>query len=407
MRILAIANIVPLHDRSAGWFRFYQMLRILAREHEVHLHPSEFEWQLRQYGQEDTKRYTHELESTGVHVTSGKWGDLVRFIRSHPVDIAFFEHYATVKHIVDQIRFWQPHARVIIDTIDVAYHRLASKAKLTGSHQDERLAQKVKAEELSAYTRSDVVIGISQVEAALLKEASPGLRVEVIPLVFATRPLQKLERERARDLVYVADFAHEANVDGILHFCTHVLPLIRQELPDVRLRVVGHSPPADVKAQSGPNVEILGFVPDISEVYQSSDVAIAPMRFGGGLKGKIAEAMSFGLPVVTNSACLVGFGLSPGVNVLVGDDPNAFADAVVSLLCDEALYLKISENGWRFVNANFSEEVVAAKLKDLLERRHEYLPKKLTLGKRVAWNTRVLMERRLLWRFRAGGLDNR
>ena len=407
MRILAIAHLVPLHDRSAGWFRFYHMLRIMAREHEVLLHPLEFESQLGYYGEHDTDRYTRELESTGVHITSGKWRDLSRFIRSQPVDIAFFEHYATVKGIVDQVRFWQPQARVIVDTIDISYHRLSSKAKLTGSQEDVQLARKVKAEELSAYARSDLVIGISEVEAALLKKAKPRLRVEVIPLVFAMRPLQKKQRETARDLVYVAHFEHDANVDGILHFSTHVLPLIRQELPDIRLRVVGHSPPAEVRALAGPNVEVLGFVPDISEVYRSSDVAIAPMRFGGGLKGKIAEAMSFGLPVVTNSACLVGFGLSPGVNVLVGDDPKAFASAVVGVLRDTALYQKISLNGWQFIKANFSEEVVATKLNELLERRHQYRPKKFPLGKRVAWNARIFMDRHILWRFGGRGLDSR
>lgn len=405
MRILAIANVVPLHDRSAGWFRFDRMLRIMAREHEVHLHPSDLEAQLRYYGEHDIHRYTQQLESTGVRITSGKWSDLYRFIRSQPIDIVFFEHYATVRRVVDQIRFWQPHARVIVDTIDVAYHRLFSKAKVTGRQEDVRLAQKVKAEEFSAYARSDLVIGISQVEATLLKTANPRLRVEVIPLVFAMRPLQKRQRQTARDLVYVAHFEHDANVDGILHFCTHVLPLIRQELPDVRLRIVGHSPPAEVKALAGPNVEVLGFVPEISEVYESSDVAIAPMRFGGGLKGKIAEAMSFGLPVVTNSACLLGFGLSPGTNVLVGDDPSAFAAAVVGVLRDTALYQRISLNGWQFIKANFSEEVVATKLKELLERRYEYRPKKLHLGKRVAWNAWFFMDRHLLWRVRGGGVE--
>jgi glycosyltransferase involved in cell wall biosynthesis len=405
MRILAIANFIPLHDRSAGGFRFYRMLSIMAREHDVLFHPTDFEWQCGHYGEHDVDRYRRELEGTGVRVTSGKWADLYRFIRSQPVDVAFFEHYATVKRIIDQIRFWQPSARVITDTIDVAYHRLSSKAKLTGKQEDVRLAEKVKAEELSAYARSDLVIGISEVEAALLKSMNPGLRVEVIPLVFAVRSLEKQQRETARDLVYVAHFEHEANVDGILHFCTHVLPLIRQELPDVRLRIVGHSPPAEVKALGGPNVEVLGFVPDISEIYRSSDVAIAPMRFGGGLKGKIAEAMSFGLPVVTNSGCLVGFGLSPGMDVLVGDDPVAFANAVVSLLRDKALYEKISLNGWQFIKANFSEEVVAAKLNELLERRHQYRPKKLALGKRVAWNARLFMERHLLWRVRGGGIE--
>jgi len=407
MRILAIANVVPLRDRSAGWFRFYHMLRILAREHDVYFHPSEFEWQRGYYGEEDTKRYTRDLESTGVRVTTGEWGDLYRFIRSQPLDIVFFEHYASVRGIIDQIRFWQPHARVIVDSIDISYHRLYSKAKLTRNQEDVRLAQKVKTEELSAYARSDMVIAISQVEAALLTKESPGLRVEVIPLIYTMQPFQQRERETTRDVVYIAHFDHEANVDGILQFCTHALPLIRQALPDVRLRIVGHSPPPEVKALSGPNVQVLGFVPDISEIYQSSDVAIAPMRFGGGLKGKIAEAMSFGLPVVTNSACLAGFGLSPGMNVLVGDDPSAFADALVSVLTDKALYQKISENGWQFIRANFSEEVVATKLKQLIERRHEYRPKKLTLGKRFAWNARFFMDRHVLWRFGGRGLDSR
>ncbi len=407
MRILTVANVIPLHDRSAGWFRFYHMLRILSREHEVHLHPLDFEWQLRYYGEKDTERYTRELEHIGVRVTTGKWSDLRDLIRAQPLDLAFFEHYSSVRDIVDHIRFWQPHARVVIDTIDVAYQRFYAKAKLTGDPEDLRFAEKVKGKELSAYARADLVIGISQVEAAVLAQANPGLRIEVVPLIFETPPLQRVKRAMPRNLVYVAHFDHEANVDGIVHFSAHALPLIRKEVPDVRLRVVGHSPPREVKALSGANVEILGFVPDIGEIYRSSDVAIAPMRFGGGLKGKIAEAMSFGLPVVTNSACLQGFGLSPGTNVLVGDDPNAFANAVVSLLRDEALYLKISENGWRFVKANFSEEAIAAKLRELIEGRHEYLPKKLAIGRRIAWNARFLMERHLFWRFRGSGLDTR
>ena len=407
MRILAIANVVPLRDRSAGWFRFYHVLRILAREHEVHLHPSDFEWQRRHYGDEETNRYAQELEREGVRVTTGEWSDLARLIRSKPLDIAFFEHYASVRGPIDQIRFWQPGARVMVDTIDVAYHRFAAKARLSENEDDLRLAQKVKVVELAAYAQADVVIGISEVEAALLKNEIPSLRVEVIPLIFAMQPLPTQWREAPRNLVYVAHFDHDANVDGILHFCANALPLILEQMPDTRLRIVGHSPPPEVKALAGPNVEVLGFVPDIGEIYRSSDVAIAPMRFGGGLKGKIAEAMSFGLPVVTNSACLVGFGLSPGENVMMGDDPAAFANAVVNLLRDRALYQKVSENGWQFVKKNLSEEVVATKLKQLIERRNQYQPKKLPLGKRVLWNARFFMDRHVTWRFGGSRLDSR
>src|SRR5438045_9395 len=138
MRILAIANTVPLRDRSAGWFRFYHILRILSKEHEVHLHPLDLEWQVRNFGEVDIKRYTRELEHMAVRVTTGAWRDLRDLIRSQPVDLVFFEHYATVREIVDHIRYWQPHARVVIDTIDVAYQRLYAKAKLTGNQEELR-----------------------------------------------------------------------------------------------------------------------------------------------------------------------------------------------------------------------------------------------------------------------------
>ena len=405
MQILAIANFIPMQDRSTGWFRFYHLLRVLAEKHEVVLHPFDLEWQCKYHGKEAICSYQDELENLGVRITTGKWVELNRLMRAARLDIVFIEHYTAAKDFLDHVRFWQPKARVIVDSIDIAFNRLSSKAMLTGRPRDLQLAQTVKVEELSVYSYSDIVIGISHADKALLENENPNLRVEVIPLIYATPSLQRTKATSGRNVMFVGNFEHDPNVDGIVYFCTHVLPLIQSQLPDIRLRIVGESPPEVVRALAGPNVEVLGYVPDIRAIYESSDVAIAPMRFGGGLKGKIAEAMSYGVPVVTNSIGLEGFGLSPGKDVLVGDNPADFAHAVVGVLRDANLYQVIREGGWNYVRAHFSEDVVARMLNDVLIRSQRYPAKKLGMGKWVRWKATHLLEKHVFWRFRRSALQ--
>jgi glycosyltransferase involved in cell wall biosynthesis len=151
---------------------------------------------------------------------------------------------------------------------------------------------------------------------------------------------------------------------------------------------------------AAPGIEVLGFVRDIDAVYASSDIFVVPMRYGGGLKGKIVEAMSRGLPVVTNTICLEGFTLVPTKEVLVGDSPLAFAAAVLTLLRDSTLYQSLREAGWNHVRAHFSEEVVATTLREVLVRSRDVSPRKLRFIKRLAWSIKACLDRYVWWRFR-------
>lgn len=402
MRILAIASTIPMRDRSAGAYRFFSLLELLAKRHEVHLHARTLDWQRRQFGPAEVEAQIRMLTQCGVRVTDGSAGNLTELLRSGAIDVAFLEHYQTARQIViDLIRLHQPEARVLVDTVDVAFNRLETKARLTGLDEDRRLAGKVKREELDAYARADLVIAISPSDAAILKAANPRLHVDVVPLIYRMQTLAGgPPRPLRRELMFVADFIHDANVDGIRHFCGEVLPLIVSELPDVRLRVAGASPPDEVRALAGPNVEVLGFVQDLVAVYRSTDVSIAPMRFGGGLKGKIVEAMSFGVPVVTNIVSLSGFDATPGKDVMVGDNPPAFAQAVLALLRDDDLYQQCRVNGWHFVNANYSLDGVARLLDELMARIPALPVQQLPLVRRFAHATQVAVERHFAWRFR-------
>jgi glycosyltransferase involved in cell wall biosynthesis len=100
-------------------------------------------------------------------------------------------------------------------------------------------------------------------------------------------------------------------------------------------------------------------VADIHSFWQRCRVLVAPIRFGAGVKGKIGEAMSYGLPVVTTSIGAESFGFTPDHDVLISDEPAAFAGSVVRLYSQKELWEKLAENGRRHIEKYFTPEVVA------------------------------------------------
>jgi glycosyltransferase involved in cell wall biosynthesis len=142
--------------------------------------------------------------------------------------------------------------------------------------------------------------------------------------------------EPADDLVFTGSMDWEANADGIGWFLDRVWPLILEVRPDTTLGVVGRNPPhwlVRVCQQAG-GVTVTGRVPDVRVYMRGARVFIVPIRFGGGTRIKIYEAMAMGLPVVSTSIGAEGLGLEAGRHVLLADRPEAFAGSVVELLED-------------------------------------------------------------------------
>src|SRR5581483_10434832 len=98
----------------------------------------------------------------------------------------------------------------------------------------------------------------------------------------------------------------------MIYFTSAILPKIVDAVPDVKLRIVGNAPPEEIVRLASQHVEVVGYVPDTKPYLQKSVISVAPLRFGGGMKGKVGEAMSYGLGVVTTSFGAEGFGLTAG-----------------------------------------------------------------------------------------------
>ncbi len=123
------------------------------------------------------------------------------------------------------------------------------------------------------------------------------------------------------------------------------MPHVREALPGVTTYIVGSNVPGNVRALAADDFVVTGYVPDVTPYFTGCRVSIAPLRYGAGVKGKINLAMSYGLPVVATTPSIEGMSLVPERDVLVADDARAFADAIVRLYHDEALWNQLAAGG--------------------------------------------------------------
>jgi hypothetical protein len=175
----------------------------------------------------------------------------------------------------------------------------------------------------------------------------------------------------------VGGFRHPPNADAVLFFCRQVLPLVRRALPDVTVTLVGDAPPKEVRALSSPAITVTGWVPDVEPYLASHCVAIAPLRYGAGLKGKIVQAMGAGLPVVTTTVGAEGMELLHGGTALIADSPEGFAEAIARLCTDQDLHARLSRNGVAHARARWDPGEVTRRLLETMARLPTLRPKRL------------------------------
>jgi glycosyltransferase involved in cell wall biosynthesis len=261
-----------------------------------------------------------------------------------------------MREFLPLLRKHAPQAQVVFDTVDLHYLRERRGAQLANDAAMLRTSEATKARELDLIARSDVTLVVSEAERALLATDAPDARVEVLSNLHQLAGPGRSFAER-EDLVFVGGFRHPPNVDAVRWFAQEAFPRGRARLPGVRFHVIGSHVVAEIEALAAlPGVVVHGHVPDITPYMDGCRIGLAPLRYGAGVKDKVNLSMAHGQPVVATSCAVEGMHLEPGRDVLVADDAQVFADAVVELYEDEALWNSLSRNGLRNVAEHFSPD---------------------------------------------------
>jgi sugar transferase (PEP-CTERM/EpsH1 system associated) len=213
------------------------------------------------------------------------------------------------------------------------------------------------------------VIAVSEADAKTMRELYGVSRVAAVPtgvdVAFFTPPV---EAQTATDLVFVGSMDWMPNVDGVVWFVREVLPLIRKKIPECSLDVVGRTPGREVTelAEGDSRIRITGTVPDVRPWLWESKMAIVPLRIGGGTRLKIYEAMAAKTAVVSTTIGAEGLDIAPGENILIADEPEAFAEACVRLISDPAERRRLADAAWQHVEAKHSWEAAAVEFERAL-----------------------------------------
>jgi GT2 family glycosyltransferase len=231
-------------------------------------------------------------------------------------------------------------------------------------------AIKMEAHERSIIERSAFAFTPSTCEAEHIRKAYGVETVGVLPLgVLREPPRPRDAPPEGADVLFVGGMAHGPNPDAVEWFLDRVWPRVAEARADARFLVIGADAPDDLLERADPRVEFRGAVSDaeLVEAYRTARVAVAPLRFGAGVKGKTIEAMRHGAPLVGTRIAAEGL---DGVESVLEptDGADAFADRILALMADDALWSKVSAAQQRYLMRNFAESVCLERLRDGLDR---------------------------------------
>lgn len=362
MRILWVKAGKLLPVDSGGKIRSYNILRQLARNHEVTF--------LSYYGGALDSTYEREIlrelpHAHTIHTaaldrgTAAQSLDYVRrLFRSTPFAVSKFTHpdvqrlvAAWLKErkfdlaVCDFLSASRNFPDVLATPTVLFQHNVESvlwqRMALTESNPVKRLVYKIEAGKMTRYEQRTLgkfhhVIAVSENDRQEMLKMAPTCSISVVPTgvdtaKYAIAPPSAVTSPR---IVFTGSMDWEPNIDAVAYFCQDIFPKVRAEFPSAIFQIVGRNPYPRVKQLACDSVEVTGTVPSVADYLRDATVVVVPLRIGGGTRLKIFEAMAMGKAVVSTSIGAEGLDVKNGRDLILADDAAALSEAILVLLRD-------------------------------------------------------------------------
>ena len=394
MRVLFVSPFLPYPPVAGGHRQIWSWLRRLARDHEVAF-VGFFEREREAEGAEEIGRLCAETRVRLRRPTPHGYSSFAQMPR--PVSEFFsLELAQDVEHTVRdfrpdvvqflastmaQYRKWTGDTPSVVTALDISF--VAHRRAIAARHGIERLRARCEwlrmlRYESAAFRRADHVIAVSEREADIARAVGGHNRVTAVPPGVDREELAPRERSPAPgSLLYLGHMEHYPNLDGLLFLYRDIWPHIRHAYPKARLTVAGgglweelarEAPDTLAWMERDASVELGGFVPDLRALMDATAAMAAPMRLGSGVRNKVIEAMAAGLPIVTTRLGAEGIAAAHERELLLADEPEAFARQVVRLLKDAQLQSRLSKAGRELAARDHDNDRLAKRLEHALAR---------------------------------------
>jgi glycosyltransferase involved in cell wall biosynthesis len=218
------------------------------------------------------------------------------------------------------------------------------------------------------YAPYDVVTVLSEPDRDMLRSLNADYDVRVVPNGIEMERFQRVNDDRApAQLLFVGNYEYAPNLDAALWLINEMFPLVKQQVPDAKLWLVGNAPPPELTALASDAIEVTGRVPDVRTYLDQATVFVCPLRYGAGIKNKVLEALASGCPLVATPVSIDGITVTDGDSALVAEDAEGLAAATVRVLRDSALQGALREKGHAVIESGYTWRSVAERYAALYE----------------------------------------
>lgn len=400
MKILWVkaGKILPVD--TGGKIRSYNLLRELARNHEVTL--------LSYYDGARDEVYETEIESRlpGAHcINTGKSevsiaARALDYLQHLPSNAPYAVTKFTTAAVKRTVREWLDAGRFDVAVCDFLSASLNFPAKeiktpcvLFQHNVESQLwqrqaahppnvatgaifkleAAKMKRYETATVKRFDHIIAVSEADKELMTGMTCAERITVVPTGVDTTVYRRSHQAASADsetpplVLFLGSMDWEPNIDGVEFFCREIWERVQRDVPNARFRIVGRNPHPRVRRLASASVEVTGGVESVVEHLHAAHLFVVPLRIGGGTRLKIFEAMAAGKAIVSTSIGAEGLDVEHNRNIILADTPTEFAEGMIGLLRDATRRREMEESATELA-ARYDWSIIAQDFEAVLQR---------------------------------------
>ncbi len=363
--ILVIDHYVPQFDRDAGSRTIFAYLKMFVDAGlQVAFWPDNL--------QRD-RTYAKTLQDLGIEVLYGQQlsGRFSEWIDENGgyLDYVLFSRAHIALNYINEVAE-RTRARRLYYGHDLHAVRLEREYATTGRQQLLSEIEFWRRAELDTWEQADVVYYPAEEEVDTVRRELPGKAARVLtpyvysePEIAATRARVGRSRTGPPSILFVGGFRHRPNIEAATWLVHDILPRLKRLVPGIATVIAGAFPPPAVRGLVAEDILVTEYVSDpvLEWLYRSAAVAVAPLQFGAGVKGKVVEAMRFGVPMVTTIAGIQGLAGAKGV-VEIANTAEEFAEATARLIRDPGLARQRALQGLDFVEREFGYAAAARRI---------------------------------------------
>ncbi|OAD92277.1 glycosyltransferase [Aequorivita soesokkakensis] len=359
-QLLIIGHTFPEPSTTAAGSRMMQLVELFQEEN----------YQITFASTATFSERTENLETQNISVKSILLNDISfdDFIKELNPEIVIFDRYITEEQFGWRVSENSPNALRILDTEDLHFLRKAREeaVKKNKSVFEANLFTEIAKREIASILRCDLSLIISEYEMELLQNTFK-ISSEILyylPFLVETVSENTTSFEHRHDFLAIGNLLHAPNVDSVLQL-KEIWPEIKKQLPEAELHIYGAYAPQQILQLNNTKEGFIikGWVEEVENLMKNYRVQLAPLRFGAGLKGKLLDAMRFGLPSVTTEVGVEGMCGEVQFGGSVTTSKEDFINASVKLYSEEKLWSQAQQNGFEVIKQRFQKSLFSEDFK--------------------------------------------